>query len=144
MWRNSPHGGANVEKYATLICHKSSNFAAKNKVMKHQQKTSLDDLVCKHVKQLLNERCISVRQLAIGISRDHSQLNKILHGDAILPAYLIDDFAAFFEIDRIALMTETDSIFRIDDPNNTIHISIRIPSFNIYKQVIKFLTQIRK
>ena len=67
MWRNSPHGGANVEKYATLICHKSSNFAAKNEVMKHQQKTPLDELVCKHVKQLLNERCISVRQLAIGV-----------------------------------------------------------------------------
>ena len=57
--------------------------------MKHQQKTPLDNLVCKHVKQLLNERCISVRQLAIGISRDHSQLNKILHGEANLPAYLI-------------------------------------------------------
>ena len=112
--------------------------------MKHQQKTPLDDLVCKHVKQLLNERCISVRQLAIAINRDHSQLNKVLHGEAILPAYLIDEFAAFFEIDRLALMTETDSIFRIDDPNNTIQISIRIPSFNIYKQVIKFLTQIRK
>ncbi len=112
--------------------------------MKHQQKTPLDEFVCKHVKQLLNERCISVRQLASGINKDHSQLNNILHGEAILPAYLIDDFAAFFKIDRIALMTETDSIFRIDDPNNTIHISIRIPSFNIYKQVIKFLTQIRK
>ena len=112
--------------------------------MKHQQKTSLDDLVCKHVKQLLNERCISVRQLATGINRDHSQLNKILHGEAILPAYLIDDFAAFFKIDRLALMTETDTVFCVDDPNNTIHISIRIPSFNIYKQVIKFLTQIRK
>ena len=144
MWRNSLHGGANVEKYATLMCHKSSNFAAKNKVMIHPQKTPLDDLVCKHVKQLLNERCISVRQLAIAINRDHSQLNKILHGEAILPAYLIDDFATFFEIDRIALMTETDTIFRIDDPNNTIQISIRIPSFNIYKQVVQFLTQIKK
>ena len=112
--------------------------------MIHPQKTPLDDLVCKHVKQLLNERCISVRQLAIAINRDHSQLNKVLHGEAILPAYLIDEFAAFFEIDRIALMSETDTIFRIDDPNNTIQISIRIPSFNIYKQVIKFLTQIRK
>ena len=112
--------------------------------MKHQQKTPLDDLVCKHVKLLLNERCISVRQLATGINRDHSQLNKILHGEAILPTYLIDEFASFFEIDRLALMTETDTVFRIDDPNNTIHISIRIPSFNIYKQVIKFLTQIRK
>lgn len=112
--------------------------------MKHQQKTPLDDLVCKHVKQLLNERCISVRQLATGISRDHSQLNKILHGEAILPTYLIDEFASFFEIDRLALMTETDTVFRIDDPNNTIHISIRIPSFNIYKQVINFLTPIKK
>ncbi len=111
--------------------------------MKHQQKTPLDDLVCKHVKQLLNERCISVRKLAIAINRDHSQLNKILHGEAILPAYLIDDFATFFKIDRIALMSETETIFRIDDPNNTIQIFIRIPSFNIYKQVIKFLTQIR-
>ena len=128
-----------MEKYATLMCYKSSNFAAKKKVMKHQQKTPLDDLVCKHVKQLLNERCISVRQLAIGINRDHSQLNKVLHGEAILPAYLIDDFATFFEIDRIALMTETSAVFHTDDPNNTIHISIRIPSFNIYKQVIKFL-----
>lgn len=111
--------------------------------MKHQQKTPLDELVCKHVKQLLNERCISVRQLAIAINRDHSQLNKVLHGEAILPTYLIDEFATFFEIDRIALMSETETIFRIDDPNNTIQISIRIPSFNIYKQVIKFLTQIR-
>ena len=131
-----------MEKYATLMCHKSSNFAAKNKVMIHPQKTPLDDLVCKHVKQLLNERCISVRQLATGINRDHSQLNKILHGEAILPAYLIDDFATFFEIDRIALMTETDAVFHTDDPNNTIHISIRIPSFNIYKQVINFLAKI--
>ena len=112
--------------------------------MKHQQKTPLDDLVCKHVKQLLNERCMSVRQLATGINRDHSQLNKILHGEAILPTYLIDEFASFFEIDRLALMTETDTVVRIDDPNNTIHISIRIPSFNIYKQVIKFLTPIKK
>ena len=110
--------------------------------MKPIEKTPLDDLVCKHVKQLLNERCISVRQLAIGINRDHSQLNKILNREAILPAYLIDDFAAFFEIDRIALMTETDTIVRIDEPNNTIHISIRIPSFNIYKQVINFLAKI--
>ena len=92
--------------------------------MKPIEKTPLDVLVCKHVKQLLNERCISVRQLAIGINRDHSQLNKVLHGEAILPAYLIDDFATFFEIDRIALMTETSALASI--PHESVSLAFRL------------------
>ena len=68
----------------------------KNKRMKTLPNTPIQQVVCKNVKALLIERKISVRELAIGINKDHSQLNKILNNQAILPAYLIDDFAFFF------------------------------------------------
>ena len=42
--------------------------------MKQPYQTTLEALVCKRVKQLLNERNISVRQLATAIYKDHSQL----------------------------------------------------------------------
>ena len=74
MWKNTPQNSINVEKYATRICHKSSTFAAKNENMKQPYQTTLEALVCKRVKQLLNERNISVIQLATAIYKDHSQL----------------------------------------------------------------------
>ena len=42
--------------------------------MKQPYQTTLEALVCKRVKQLLNERNISVIQLATAIYKDHSQL----------------------------------------------------------------------
>ena len=107
--------------------------------MKHQQKTPLDELVCKHVKQLLNERCISVRQLATGINRDHSQLNKILNNQAILPAYLIDDFAIFLGVDRRQLITDKKATFDTDDTQNLIILRIQLPTYNMYNQTKKWI-----
>ena len=106
MWRNSPHRDANVENYATTMFHKSSTFAAKNKRMKKHPITPIQQLVCKNVKALLVERKISVRELSININKDHSQLNKILNNQAILPAYLIDVLRHFLKsIDAIWLQT---------------------------------------
>ena len=114
MWRNSPHRDANVENYATTMFHKSSTFAAKNKRMKKHPITPIQQVVCKNVKALLVERKISVRELSININKDHSQLNKILNNQAILPAYLIDDFATFFEVDRRHLITDKKNILDTD------------------------------
>lgn len=144
MWKNIPQKGANVEKSATLMCCKSSTFAAKNKAMKQPHETPLEDLVCQHVKQLLAEHNISVRKLANDINKDHSHLNKILNREANLPACLIDDFANYFAVNRLELMTEKGINYRADDRKNTIHISIRIPAFNQYKQITSFLKSILK
>ena len=96
--------------------------------MKTPTQTPLHEVVCKNVKALLAERKTSVRELAISINRDHSQLNKVLNNQAILHANLIDDFAAFFNIDRETLMSEKRIDYQTDDMHNTIHIIIRMPS----------------
>lgn len=85
MWRITLHSSA----------IKVVPLQRKNKRMKTHPITPIQQVVCKNVKALLIERKISVRELAIGINKDHSQLNKILNNQAILPAYLIDDFAFF-------------------------------------------------
>ena len=51
--------------------------------MKTPTQTPLQEVVCKNVKALLAERKTSVRELAISINRDHSQLNKVLNNQAI-------------------------------------------------------------
>ena len=139
LWRISPQTDANVEKYATLICHKSSTFAAKKKRMKTHQNTPIEQVVCKNVKALLTERKISVRELAIGINKDHSQLNKILNNQAILPAYLIDDFAIFLGIDRRQLITDKKATFDTDDTQNLIILRIQLPAYNMYNQTKKWI-----
>ena len=139
MWRNSPQRDANVENYATFICHKSSTFAAKNKCMKTHPITPIQQVVCKNVKALLIERKISVRELAISINKDHSQLNKILNNQAILPAYLIDNFATFFKVDRRDLITDKTVSFDTDDTQNLIIIRIQLPTYNVYNQIKKWI-----
>ena len=135
MWRNSPHRDANVENYATTMFHKSSTFSAKNKRMKKHPITPIQQVVCKNVKALLVERKISVRELSININKDHSQLNKILNNQAILPAYLIDDFATFFEVDRRHFITDKKNILDTDDTQNLIIIRMQIPAYNMYNQI---------
>jgi hypothetical protein len=139
LWRNSPHRDANVENYATTMFHKSSTFAAKNKRMKKHPITPIQQVVCKNVKALLVERKISVRELSININKDHSQLNKILNNQAILPAYLIDDFATFFEVDRRHLITDKKNILDTDDTQNLIIIRMQIPAYNMYNQIKKWI-----
>ena len=139
MWRNSPQRDANVENYATTMCHKSSTLAAKNKRMKKHPITPIQQVVCKNVKALLVERKISVRELSININKDHSQLNKILNNQAILPAYLIDDFATFFEVDRRHLITDKKNILDTDDTQNLIIIRMQIPAYNMYNQIKKWI-----
>lgn len=139
MWRNSPQRDVNVENYATIICHKSSTFATKNKRMKTLLNTPIQQVVCKNVKTLLIERKISVRELAIGINKDHSQLNKILNNQAILPAYLIDDFAIFLGVDRRQLITDKKATFDTDDTQNLIILRIQLPAYNMYNQTKKWI-----
>ena len=139
MWRNSPHRDANVENYATTMCHKSSTFAAKNKCMKTHPITPIQQVVCKNVKALLAERNISVRELAISINKDHSQLNKVLNNQAILPAYLIDDFATFFKVDRRDFITDKALSFDTNDTQNLIIIRIQLPTYNMYNQIKKWI-----
>lgn len=139
LWRNSPQSDANVENYATTMFHKSSTFAAKNKRMKKHPITPIQQVVCKNVKALLVERKISVRELSININKDHSQLNKILNNQAILPAYLIDDFATFFEVDRRHLITDKKNILDTDDTQNLIIIRMQIPAYNMYNQIKKWI-----
>ena len=139
MWQNSPQRDANVENYTTIICHKSSTFAAKNKRMKTNPNTPVQQVVCKNVKALLTERKISVRELAIGINKDHSQLNKILNNQAILPAYLIDDFAIFLGVDRRQLITDKKATFDTDDTQNLIILRIQLPTYNMYNQTKKWI-----
>ena len=139
MWRNSPQEDANVENYATTMCHKSSNFAAKNKCMKTPPIKPIQQVVCKNVKALLTERKISVRELAISINKDHSQLNKVLNNQAILPAYLIDDFATFFKVDRRDFITDKTLSFDTNDTQNLIIIRIQLPTYNMYNQIKKWI-----
>ena len=142
MWRNSPQRDANVENYATTICHKSSTFVAKNKRMKTHQNTPIEKVVIKNVKALLAERKMSVRELATEINKDHSQLNKVLNEQAVLPAYLIDDFATYFRIDRHQLITEKMVSLDTDDTQNLIVLRIQLPSYNIYNQIKKWIQSI--
>ena len=139
MWRKSPQEDANVENYATTMCHKSSNFAAKNKCMKTHPITPIQQVVCKNVKALITERKISVRELAISINKDHSQLNKVLNNQAILPAYLIDDFAIFLGVDRRQLIIDKKATFDTDDTQNLIIIRIQLPTYNMYNQIKKWI-----
>ena len=139
MWKNSPQRDANVENYATTICHKSSTFATKNKRMKTNPNTPIEQVVCKNVKALLTERKISVRELAISINKDHSQLNKILNNQAILPAYLIDDFATFLGVNRRQLITDKKAIFDTDDTQNLIILRIQLPTYDTYHQIKKWI-----
>lgn len=139
MWRNSPQEDANVENYATTMCHKSSTFVAKNECMKAHPITPIQQVVCKNVKALLTERNISVRELAININKDHSQLNKVLNNQAILPAYLIDDFATFFKVDRRDLITDKPLSFDTNDTQNLIIIRIQLPTYNMYNQIKKWI-----
>ena len=139
LWRNSPQEDANVENYATTMCHKSSNFAAKNESMKTHPITPIQQVVCKNVKALLTERKISVRELSININKDHSQLNKVLNNQAILPAYLIDDFATFFKVDRRDFITDKTLSFDTNDTQNLIIIRIQLPTYNMYHQIKKWI-----
>ena len=125
------------------MCRKSSTFAAKKNDMEQLHEKPLEDVVCDNVLHLLQQRNISIRHLADSINVDHSNLNKILRRQNALPTYLIDHFARFFGVDRIALLTEKNINYHSDDPNNMIHLSIRIPSFNIYKQIVKLIESIR-
>ena len=112
--------------------------------MKLSYQTPLEALVCKRVKQLLNERNISVRQLANAIYKDHSQLNKILHQQAILPAYMIDDFAQFFQVDRNTLVIENNVTYQNSDSTHTINFSIQTSSYDVYKKMTKIIETIQK
>ena len=114
----------------------------KNKRMKTLPNTPIQQVVCKNVKALLIERKISVRELAIGINKDHSQLNKILNNQAILPAYLIDDFAFFLGIDRRQLITDKKTTFDTDDTQNLIILRIQLPTYNMYNQIKKWIQPI--
>ncbi|MBR5443656.1 MAG: helix-turn-helix transcriptional regulator [Paludibacteraceae bacterium] len=107
--------------------------------MKKHPITPIQQVVCKNVKALLVERKISVRELSININKDHSQLNKILNNQAILPAYLIDDFATFFEVDRRHLITDKKNILDTDDTQNLIIIRMQIPAYNMYNQIKKWI-----
>lgn len=107
--------------------------------MKTLSNTPIQQVVCKNVKALLIERKISVRELAIGINKDHSQLNKILNNQAILPAYLIDDFAIFLEVDRRQLITDKKATFDTDDTQNLIILRIQLPAYNMYNQTKKWI-----
>lgn len=131
-------------KSTTAISYKSSTFAAKKIHMKQQPKHTIEEVVCNNVLQLLQQRNISIRKLADCLNKDHSNLNKILRREATLPAYIIDDFATFFGVSRITLVTEKQIDYQTDDNHNTIHLTIHIPSFNIYKQVVKFIDPILK
>ena len=110
--------------------------------MKTLPNTPIQQVVCKNVKALLIERKISVRELAIGINKDHSQLNKVLNEQAVLPAYLIDDFATYFGIDRHQLITEKIVSLDTDDTQNIIVLRIQLPSYNIYNQIKKWIQSI--
>ncbi len=112
--------------------------------MKQPYQTTLEALVCKRVKQLLNERNISVRQLATTIYKDHSQLNKILNQQRTLPAGLIDDFARFFEIDRNTLVIERNLTYHISDNSQTITISIHTSSYDIHKKITKIIETVQQ
>ena len=125
------------------MCRKSSTFAAKKINMKQLHYKPLEDVVCDNVLHLLHQRNISIRHLADSINVDHSNLNKILRRQNALPTYLIDHFARFFGVDRIALLTDKNINYHSDDQNNMIHLIIRIPSFNIYKQIVKLIESIR-
>ena len=118
------------------LCSEKSN-------MKKLHYKPLEDVVCDNVLHLLHQRNISIRQLADSINMDHSNLHKILRRKSARPTYLIDHFAEFFGVDRIALMTDKHINYHSDDQNNMIHLSIHIPSFNIYKQVIKLIKSIQ-
>ena len=107
--------------------------------MKKHPITPIQQVVCKNVKALLVERKISVRELSININKDHSQLNKILNNQAILPAYLIDDFATFFEVDRRHFITDKKNILDTDDTQNLIIIRMQIPAYNMYNQIKKWI-----
>lgn len=107
--------------------------------MKAHPNTAIEQVVCKNVKTLLTERKISVRELAISINKDHSQLNKILNNQAILPAYLIDNFATFFKVDRRDLITDKTVSFNTDDTQNLIIIRIQLPTYNVYNQIKKWI-----
>ena len=111
----------------------------KNKRMKTLPNTPIQQVVCKNVKALLIERKISVRELAIGINKDHSQLNKILNNQAILPAYLIDDFATFLGVNRRQLITDKKAIFDTDDTQNLIILRIQLPTYDMYHQIKKWI-----
>ena len=125
------------------MCRKSSTFAAKKINMKQLHYKPLEDVVCDNVLHLLHQRKISIRHLADSINMDHSNLNKILRRQNALPTYLIDHFARFFGVDRIALLTDKNIHYQSDDQNKMIHVSIRIPSFNIYKQIVKLIESIQ-
>ena len=107
--------------------------------MKAHPNTAIEQVVCKNVKALLTERKISVRELAISINKDHSQLNKILNNQAILPAYLIDNFATFFKVDRRDLITDKKATFDTDDTQNLIILRIQLPAYNMYNQTKKWI-----
>lgn len=111
--------------------------------MKQLHHKPLEDVVCDNVLHLLHQRNISIRQMADSINVDQSNLNKILRRKNALPTYLIDHFARFFGVDRIALLTDKNIHYHSDDQNNMIHVSIRIPSFNIYKQIVKLIESIQ-
>lgn len=107
--------------------------------MKTLPNTPIQQVVCKNVKALLIERKISVRELAIGINKDHSQLNKILNNQAILPAYLIDDLAFFLGVDRRQLIIDKKATFDTDDTQNLIILRIQLPAYNTYNQTKKWI-----
>lgn len=123
---------------------KSSTFAARNFIMYTANKITLETLVCTRVKQLLIERKISVRKFAKGIDKDPSQLNKILNQQAVLPAYLIDDFARFLNVDRNTLVVEKNITFQTCDSNSTIDIHMEIAPYDSYKKITKVLEIIKK
>ena len=107
--------------------------------MKTHPITPIQQVVCKNVKALLTERKISVRELSININKDHSQLNKILNNQAILPASLIDDFATFFKVDRRDFITDKTLSFDTNDTQNLIIIRIQLPTYNMYHQIKKWI-----